>query len=106
MSELIILRPNNSVLLFDEPDIHLHEEIQRKLIKILSNIGENNQIWISTHATAIMNSVKFNNLFRLTYPSNNRNQISRIFNSKDILELFKSVSGSLSQITVGEKIVF
>lgn len=106
LSELIIIQPNNSIILFDEPDSHLHEEIQKKLIYNLSNLGKNNQIWISTHSTAIMNSTNYNSLFRMRYPSNNVNQILPIFTSKDKLEAFKSVAGSLAQITIGEKIIF
>ncbi len=64
-TELIKLQPNNSIILYDEPDLHLNQEVERALIPILRRIGKNNQFWMATHSLGIMSSVKYDELFRL-----------------------------------------
>lgn len=66
-TELYRLKLKNSIILFDEPDLHLNEEIQRKIPDILKSLGDNNQIWISTHSLGIMNNVSFDELFRVNH---------------------------------------
>jgi AAA15 family ATPase/GTPase len=103
-TELLRLGLNNSIILFDEPDLHLNEKIQNKVPSILANLGTNNQIWIGTHSTAIINSSDSDNIFRLSNFSD-KNQMSKIGVEKDRMDLIYELVGN-NTLTKGEKIVF
>ena len=55
---LKFLNANNSIILIDEPEISLHPEWQRKIIKVYENIGKNNQLIIATHSPHIVADIK------------------------------------------------
>ncbi|MBI5151332.1 MAG: AAA family ATPase [Candidatus Pacebacteria bacterium] len=42
--------PSGYIFLFDEPDIHLHPEAQKDLLRELRNLGKSNQIVFATHS--------------------------------------------------------
>lgn len=58
---LMILQPNNSMILIDEPEIALHPAWQQKIMQIYSRIGKNNQFIIATHSPQIIASVPYQN---------------------------------------------
>jgi energy-coupling factor transporter ATP-binding protein EcfA2 len=51
----IAISENAKVLIFDEPDVYLHADLQRKLIKMLKKL--NKQIIITTHSLEIISEV-------------------------------------------------
>lgn len=104
-TELLKLNPKNSIILFDEPDLHLNQEVERKIIPLLTSIGEKNQYWVATHSFGIMDSVQYDELFRLENYSG-RNQVTRAFSDEDRYETFRSVAGDVGIVTLGQRIVF
>ena len=58
---LMILQPNNSIILIDEPEISLHPAWQQKIMQIYSRIGTNNQFIVATHSPQIIASVPYQN---------------------------------------------
>lgn len=50
------------IILFDEPEIHLHIEAQRYLYKKIKETFKNSQIIISTHSTAFINDTDMENI--------------------------------------------
>lgn len=104
-AELLHLELNNSVILFDEPDLHLNEKIQYKIIPLLQNLGKGNQIWITTHSTAIINSINEKNLFRIQ-DYTGKNQVSPIIDNSRVDLIHELVGDNKSILTLGEKIVF
>jgi len=59
-----ILR-NRLYKFLDEPDSHIHRDIQQRLISVLAKFSKNNQIFISTHNEALIRGSKYNHLFHL-----------------------------------------
>jgi len=104
-AELLKLHPQNSIILYDEPDLHLNQEVERKIVPLLRKIGTNNQFWIATHSFGIMDSVEYNELFRLENYSD-RNQVMRAFSDEEKYNTFRSVAGDVGIVTLGQKIVF
>lgn len=49
---------NNSIILIDEPELSLHPQWQRKIIKVYESIGENNQLIIATHSPHVVCDIK------------------------------------------------
>lgn len=62
---LMILDPNNSVILIDEPEIALHPSWQQQIMSVYSKIGKNNQFIVATHSPQIIASTHFENLIIL-----------------------------------------
>lgn len=106
--ELLALNLNNSILLFDEPDLHLSESVQQKFIEFIKSIGNNNQIWLTTHSSSIINDTEPDSLFRVQIhnPQKNNNQVAKILDKDSKLGLLYEVLGTKSILTLGEKIVF
>jgi ABC-type lipoprotein export system ATPase subunit len=45
---------NNAILVIDEPELHLHPELARLLIRAMLKIRPNNQLWIATHNAEVI----------------------------------------------------
>ena len=57
-------KTKNSIILIDEPEIHLHPEAQIKLIQGLSElIGENGQLIIATHSLTILSLFNYDQIY-------------------------------------------
>lgn len=54
-----------NIVLLDEPDSHIHRDIQKKLIDVLSKHTENTQIFITTHNESLIRSTKADYIFHL-----------------------------------------
>jgi len=65
-----------NILLLDEPDSHIHREIQQRLTDLISRFSKNNQIFISTHNESLIRSASYEHLFHLN--SKNEGQIRSI----------------------------
>ena len=66
------LRPSSSIILFDEPELHLHPALQRRVIAHLQHLLDrgNNQIWAITHSEEIVGSTPYESLYSMTGRSN------------------------------------
>jgi ABC-type cobalamin/Fe3+-siderophores transport system ATPase subunit len=54
--DFLLRRPNDCVVFFDEPELHLHPELSYKLLRTLRSIGERNQFILSTHSPDVISS--------------------------------------------------
>lgn len=54
-----------NLILLDEPDSHIHRDIQRRLITVLTRFGEKNQIFITTHNESFIRSTSLEYLFHV-----------------------------------------
>ena len=48
------LNPRGSIILFDEADAHLHPDLERRYLQVLRDIGNGNQLWLTTHSPEMM----------------------------------------------------
>ncbi|SEH07279.1 AAA family ATPase [Candidatus Venteria ishoeyi] len=67
---LMMLRPQNSIILIDEPELALHPAWQQEIMTIYSNIGKNNQFIVATHSPQIIANTAHKNLILLTKKDN------------------------------------
>lgn len=44
----------NAIIVIDEPELHLHPELSRLLIRNMKSIRQGNQIWLATHNSEII----------------------------------------------------
>jgi len=45
---------SDSIIVIDEPELHLHPELARKLIQLMRSMKPNNQIWCATHSAELV----------------------------------------------------
>lgn len=58
-------RRDLNLILLDEPDSHIHRDIQERLIQTLNRSGSNNQVVITTHNESLIRSAQLSNLFHV-----------------------------------------
>lgn len=75
------LRPQNSLIMIDEPETSLHPTWQQEVLKLYQNIQGNNQMILVTHSPHIIASIKPENLFVLNM--NEEKKTVECFNAKD-----------------------
>ncbi|MDY6804189.1 MAG: AAA family ATPase [Cyanobacteriota bacterium] len=56
-----------NLILFDEPDSHIHRDIQKRLIEILTQFSNQNQIFLSTHNESLIRQTPLHQLFHLEF---------------------------------------
>ena len=59
------IKSKSIFLLIDEPDVYLHQGLQKKLYKHLLDISKNSQVVITTHSPVFINSYSLENVFLL-----------------------------------------
>lgn len=59
---------NNSIIIIDEIELHLHPPLQQTFVKTLSQLGQNNQFIITSHSDSVMSMFDEteNQIIRLT----------------------------------------
>jgi predicted ATP-binding protein involved in virulence len=75
------LRPQNSMIMIDEPETSLHPTWQQEVLKLYHNIPGNNQVILVTHSPHIIASIQPDNLFVLTM--NEAKKTVECFNAKE-----------------------
>lgn len=58
-------RRDLNLVLLDEPDSHIHRDIQERLIQMLNRSGTGNQVVITTHNESLIRSARTTNLFHV-----------------------------------------
>lgn len=97
----------NSIILFDEPELHLHGELARQFVNGLSTIRPGNQFWITTHSPEIVTSADVGSVYRITkYEEKGINQARQVFSSVDMRDALESVLGRVGIVTLNKTIVF
>ena len=54
-----------NLILLDEPDSHIHRDIQYRLLQVLNNFAGENQIFMTTHNEALIRGAQVSQLFHL-----------------------------------------
>jgi AAA15 family ATPase/GTPase/5S rRNA maturation endonuclease (ribonuclease M5) len=67
-----------NLILFDEPDSHIHRDIQKRLIDTVLRFSTNTQIFLTTHNETLIRQVPLHQLFHIeNRPQYNYNALSR-----------------------------
>ncbi|XOU94861.1 MAG: ATP-dependent nuclease [Candidatus Kerfeldbacteria bacterium] len=62
---MYLFNPVYTIMLLEEPEIHLHPALIKKLLKILENRNYNDQIFLTTHSPLFININSLHRLFRV-----------------------------------------
>jgi predicted ATPase len=83
---LKILKPKESIILIDEPEISFYPNIQRELTDLYMNIGENNQLIIATHSPIIASSFEPWEVVELKFDNNNQIYREKYYNGENHID--------------------
>jgi len=108
-TSILKMKLTGSVILFDEPDLHLNAALERKVIGRLNKIVvAGNQVWVATHSLEIIGTVPLENLYKMyTYlPEGGDNQIELCSTKRDRFEALELIGASTGIQLISQKIVF
>lgn len=95
-----------SILLIDEPEIHLHPSLQVALVELAQGISGSSQIWLSTHSPNIINTAPSDSLISISLPSSEKiNQSEKIIDQKAKTNLLFELGVSKSSWLQHEKML-
>jgi len=64
---LYMLKPENSIVLFDEPENSLYPDVQNELVRFFSKMTKNSQLFFATHSPIIASSFEPYEIIELKY---------------------------------------
>jgi len=97
----------NSIIVIDEPELHLHPELSRLLIRNMSSIKNGNQIWIATHNSEIIDEAgRDKTIYVSKNLINNKAEIITGDNEEGAIEQLKNLFGFSGYIGVAKNLVF
>ena len=108
-TNILKMKLTGSVILFDEPDLHLNAALERKLIGKLNNIVvAGNQVWVATHSLEIIGTVPLENLYKMYVylPEEADNQIESCLTKRDRFEALELIGASTGIQLISQKIIF
>jgi hypothetical protein len=95
----------NSILVLDEPDIYLHPELQKALMRLIR--GRASQLFIATHSTEIVNEAEPGDILLVSRRHQNTQRISGDDGYKELFHyLGSSENAEFARIARARRIVF
>jgi AAA15 family ATPase/GTPase len=85
---------NSSTVILDEPDVYMHADLQRRLIKLIKNLFK--QVIVATHSVEIMSEVEPENIL----PINNSKTKQEYANKAPIVQKVVDEIGSVHNIEI------
>jgi len=104
--DFILRHPSDNIVMFDEPELHLHPELSYKLLQTLSTIGKNNQFIFCTHSPDIITASLDNSVvFIAPSTKESTNQAFMVKEDDETNQALKMLGQSIGIISLGKKIV-
>ncbi len=104
--DFILRSPSDCIVIFDEPELHLHPELSHKLIQTLTGLGENNQFIFCTHSPDIITASLEHSVVFIGPPlSEGQNQAIPVSEDDETNQALKLLGQSVGIIALGKKIV-
>lgn len=89
--------PKNTIVVLDEPDVYLHADLQRKLLKILGNLGFQQTI-IATHSIEMISDVQCEEIIVIK----KRERVSRPLSSNEETQSAVEQLGTLHNLQLSK----
>lgn len=66
---------SNAVVAIDEPELHLHPELARKLVRTMLDVQPGNQVWLATHHGEIIDEAGRDKTFYMCRTEDDRSEV-------------------------------
>ena len=98
---------NNSIIVIDEPDLHLHPELARKLLRIMRVIQPQNQIWCATHSAELIDEAgRERTYFLRASTDRTRVECTPATAENAELSILRDMYGYSGYVGISKKIIF
>lgn len=99
----------NITLILDEPEIHLHPDLQARILIYMRNVAKDSQFQfiMSTHSPTLLDQAYDSELYVLNPPGDDpdANQLRRVATNIERLEALRNLTGTTFVVTTGRSIV-
>jgi hypothetical protein len=104
--DFLLRNPSDCIVVFDEPELHLHPELSYRLIQTLRASGIRNQFIFCTHSAEIISASLDNSVIFIAPPKVPLiNQAIRVTENDDTHQALRLVGQSIGIVALGKKIV-
>jgi len=104
--DFLLRSPSDCIVVFDEPELHLHPELSYKLIQTLKGIGQRNQFILCTHSPDIITASLDNSVvFVAPFKAEGVNQAIPVREDDQTNEALKRLGQSIGIVALGKKLV-
>jgi len=105
--DFLLRQPEDCVVFFDEPELHLHPELSYKLIQTLQTVGRNNQFFLTTHSPDIITASLEHTVVFLApaEPGEDVNQAVVVSESDETNRALRLLGHSVGIVSLGKRIV-
>lgn len=99
--------PRDRLFLLDEPELHLHPDLQRRMLAYLreQSSGTGNQFMLITHSPTILDEAADEELYVLGPPRGHENQLQKAADPSERLEALRDLTGESYFLSTGRNIV-
>ena len=104
--DFLLRKPSDCIVVFDEPELHLHPELSYRLIQTLRVAGARNQFLFCTHSAEIISASLDNSVIFIAPPKVPLiNQAIRVTENDATHQALRLVGQSIGIVSLGKKIV-
>jgi len=97
----------HAVIVVDEPELHLHPEFARLLVRTMQNIRPGNQLWLATHNTEIMDEAGRDRVVFLVRDAETQEAVAtNATDEAEAMKIVKSLFGYSGYVGIAKTIVF
>jgi ABC-type lipoprotein export system ATPase subunit len=97
----------NAIIVIDEPELHLHPELSRQLIRNMKSIRSGNQIWVATHNSEIIDEAGRDKVIYVARDIDTRKaKFISGDREQEVLAQLKNMFGFSGYIGVAKNLVF
>ncbi len=107
--DILLQNPTDSVIVIDEPELHLHPELSFRLVKVLKSIGARNQFFLFTHSADIIGNSFDTGIYFIRPKSRitSGNQAIKVDSSNlGDLKLIPNLRETIGMLSLGKKLLF
>jgi len=104
--DFLLRDPRDCIVVFDEPELHLHPELSYRLLRTLRDVGERNQFVFSTHSPDIITaSLDHSVIFVAPVSPERANQAVQLREEDETTRVLQLIGQSIGVVSLGKKIV-
>jgi hypothetical protein len=104
--DVLLRKPSDCVIFFDEPELHLHPDLSYRLINTLRSIGDRNQLVLCTHSPDIISASLDQSVVFIGPPrSDGGNQAMVAKQDDEANYALRALGQSIGVIALGQRVV-
>ena len=104
--DFLLRNPEDCVVFFDEPELHLHPELSYKLLQTLRTVGVNNQFIFCTHSAEIITASLDQSVIFIAPPKDPpANQAVTVREDDETNQALRLLGHSIGIIALGKRLV-